>query len=234
MSTELTDPPERLPEPRSGDTMTISSGTRLCRIYNRRGPHATRPDQLRHWGPAPMARFDHHDHPVGDHLDAQGDVAAATGYYAIEPPPKPPPRDQVLAVDSPVVTAAAEAFQSDRIIDCSDRLGLAIMSTRSDIEVLDLSSGWPTRSGAGSHLATGPRSQTQTWARAIHAAHPQLAGIAWTSSVHPPGRVAVLNERAADRHGIVATRLHFDRALDDDVSSRIMRLVSDLIGYEIV
>lgn len=234
MSTDLVDPPPRLPDLRPGDTTVVSPGTRLVRIYDRAGSHPTSPARLRHWGPSPKARFDHHAPPVGDHVDADG-VTAATGYFAVEPsPPAAPPRKGMLAVDSPIVTAAAEAFQDTRTIHCSDRQGLAVMATRSSFEVLDLSSAWATRAGAGSHLATGPRPVTQAWARAIHRAHPALAGVAWTSSVHPPGRVVVLTERAADRQGDVDVGLHVDRPLDDVVSSRLLREAAGMIGYQVV
>lgn len=239
MSTELTDPPDSLPQLRLGDTTILSAGTMLVRIYTRRGPHPTRPDRLRHWGPSVNGRFEHHerdrDGKPCDHLDDQGRVAAAVAYFGVRRSPvTPPPRHGRIAVDSPIVTAVAEAFQANRVIDCSDLHGLAIMATRADREVLDLSSGWATRAGAGNHLATGPRPQTQAWARAIYSTYPDLAGITWSASVHPAGRALVLNERAADGEGVVTIRLDFDRALDDPTTVRIMEAVADIIGYELV
>lgn len=238
MSTELTDPPDSLPQLRSGDTTTLSAGTVLVRVYNRRGPHPTRPDRLRHWGPSEQGRFDHHerdrDGEPCDHLDDEGRVGAAVASFGARRSPVTPPRRGSIPVDSPIVTAVAEAFQASRVIDCSGLHGLALMATGPDREMLDLSSGWATRAGAVSHLATGPRPQTQAWARAIHDAYPNLAGILWPASVHPAGWALVLNERAADGEGVVPTRLDFDRALDDPTTVRIMEAVADVIGYEVV
>ncbi len=234
MSERLRDPLPPLPELQPGDTTTITAGAKLYRIYNRLGAHLTRPDQLRIWGPIPTARFDHHEPPAGMHADPDS-VTAATGYYSIDPPtPSAPRPGHLLALDSPIVTAVAEAFQGNRIIACSDRKGLAIIRTMDDIEVLDLSSGWATRAGAGNHLSTGPHPTTKRWARAIHDAYPDLAGMTWVSSVHPPGRALVLNERAADGKGVVASRLHFDRPLSDGMSSALMAAAASVIGYAIV
>lgn len=234
MSDRLPDPPDSLPDLRAGDAVVLPAGTRLYRITNRLGPYAAHPDQLRSWGPAPVARFDHHDPPARDHVDTHG-VTAATGYFAIDPPTPVGPRlGELLAADSPIVTAAAEAFQATRTITCSDRHGLAILATTSELDVLDLSSSWPTRAGAGGHLATGPHATTRAWARDIHRTHPGLVGLTWTSSVHPPGRAVVLTERASDQHGVVAARLLFDRPLGDAVTSRLMAAAADVLGYATV
>lgn len=230
MSTRLVDPPASLLTLRAGDARTIPAGTTLCRIYNRFGDHATRPDQLRSWGPVATARFDHHDPAPSDHVSSDR-VTAATGSYAIEPSSPVASRRRPIAMDSPIVTAVAEAFQNDRIVAISARQGLAILSIAHDIEVLDLSSGWATRAGAGNHLSTGPHSTTRRWARALHSSYPHLAGMTWVSSVHPSGRALVLNERAADRRGVVACRLSFDRPLDHPMTGRLMAEARRMIGY---
>lgn len=239
MSTRLPDPPGSLPSLQEQDTRIVAAGIRVARIYNRLGDHPTRPDQLRSYGPVPTARFDHHPPPVRTHVTA-GRVTAATGHYGVMPlddpridplAPLPPDQRQALAPESPVVTAVAEAFQSDRSIAVSGRQALAVATLSGDCEVLDLTSGWATRAGVGNHLATGPHATTRRWARAIRAAYPALAGLYWHSSVHPPGRALLLNEGHASHEGVVAMRLDYDDALDAPFTRLLLAEIRALIGY---
>lgn len=233
MSTRLNEPPARLPTLESGDVRAVPSGTRVCRIYTRIGAHPTRPDQLRAYGPVPTARFDHHAPPPR----LQQDVAA--GYYgvvsldgAVLDATRPVGLDPEagVAIDSPVVTAVAETFQVNRTVVLSDRQALAIGTLLQPYQVLDLGSAWATRAGAGNHLSTGPHPVTRRWAQAIRAGYPQLDGVYWHSSVHPPGRVLMLNERAADRQGIVPMRLVYDEPLDGPFTRLLLAEVRTIIG----
>lgn len=217
--------------------MIIPADTTLCRIYDRRGDHPTRPDQLRSRGPSGKARFDHHDRNSAGkpyvHVGQRGHVTTAVGYFAVRPSPSPtPPATGRIDPGSPVVTAVAEAFQDDRVVTISDRQGLAILHTTVDYAVLDLSSTWATRAGAGSHLSTGPYPTTRRWARAIHGTYPNLMGMCWRSSVHPSGRSLVLNERAADTSGLVSMDLALNQRLDDAAS--LLAAAANVIAYDIV
>lgn len=226
MSTSLQDPPAQLPDLQPSDIRTIPAGTTLCRIYNRLGEHTSRPDQLRGWGPLPTARFDHHPEPPRDH-----GFITATGYYAIEDSSPATAGQELIAMNSPLITAVAETFQAARTVVISDSQALAIMDLSIEVTVLDLSSGWATRAGAGNHLSTGPHTTTRRWARAIHAAYPRLVGMCWTSSVHPPGVALVLTERGANSRGIVPVHLNYDDPLDGPTTSRLLTHIRMMIGY---
>ena len=236
MITWLNEPPTRLPALESGDVRAVPVGTRVCRIYTRIGAHPTRPDQLRAYGPVPTARFDHHVPPPR----LQQDVAV--GYYGVVSldgvgldATRPVNLDPTagVAIASPVVTAVAETFQVNRTVVVSDRQAMAIGTLSQPCEVLDLGSGWARRVGAGNHLS-GPRPVTRRWARAIWAGYPQLAGVYWHSSVHPPGRVLMLNERSADVEGIVPMRLVYDEPLDGPFTRLLLAEVRTTIGYGLV
>jgi hypothetical protein len=237
VSTRLNEPPARLPALASGDVRAVPAGTRVCRIYTRIGRHPTRPDQLRAYGPVPTARFDHHPPPTRVHRDA------AAGYYGVvslddaDLDPTGPvdlEPEAGVAIDSPVVTAVAETFQANRTVVLSDRQAMAIGTLSQPYEVLDLGSGWATRAGAGNHLSTGSHAVTRRWAQAIRAGYPQLDGVYWHSSVHPPGRVLMLNERAADEDGIVPMRLVYDEPLDGPFTRLLLAEVRTMIGYGLV
>jgi hypothetical protein len=237
VSIRLSEPPARLPALEPGDVRAVPAGTRVCRIYTRIGTHPTRPDQLRAYGPVPTARFDHHPPPPWVHPDA------SAGYYGVVSlddagldPTGPVNLDPEagVAIDSPVVTAIAETFQTNRTVVLSDRQALAIGTLSQPCEVLDLGSAWATRAGAGNHLSTGPHPVTRRWAQAIWAGYPQLAGVYWHSSVHPPGRVLMLNERAADQQRIVPMRLVYDEPLDGPFTRLLLAGVRTIIGYGLV
>jgi hypothetical protein len=237
VSTRLNGPPARLPSLEPGDIRAVPAGTRVCRIYTRIGRHPTRPDQLRAYGSVPTARFDHHPPPPRVHRHA---VAGYYGVVSLDDAKLDPTRpvdlepEAGVAIASPVVTAVAETFQADRIVVLSDRLALAICTLSRPYEVLDLGSAWATRAGAGNHPSTGAHAVTRRWAQAIRAGYPEIDGVYWHSSVHPPGRVLMLNERAADRQGIVPMRLVYDEPLDGPFTRLLLAEVRTMIGYGLV
>jgi hypothetical protein len=114
------------------------------------------------------------------------------------------------------------------------RQALAVDTLSRPYQVLDLGSAWATRAGAGNHLSTGSHPVTRRWAQAIRAGYADLDGVYWHSSVHPPGRVLMLNERAADRQGIVPMRLVYDEPLDGPFTRLLLAEVRTIIGYGLV
>ena len=142
----------------------------MARIYPRGGSHPTTWREFRFDGPLPLARFDHHI--VGE-------------------------RRGVLYAARELDTCVAEVFQDSRVVDraAADRCVTGFRLTRS-VRLLDLTSDWPTRAGASQALASGPRPRAQAWARAIHAAYPNIEGIWYPSSMHGGHPALVLFERA--------------------------------------
>jgi len=142
----------------------------MARIYSRGGSHPTTWREFRFDGPLPLARFDHH-------------IAGE--------------RRGVLYAARELDTCVAEVFQDSRVVDraAADRCVAGFRLTRS-VRLLDLTSDWPTRAGASQALASGPRPRAQAWARAIHAAYPNIEGIWYPSSMHGGHPALVLFERA--------------------------------------
>ncbi|MCA1837068.1 MAG: RES family NAD+ phosphorylase, partial [Actinobacteria bacterium] len=158
--------------------VVLSAGTLLWRVYRRGGAHPGRWPQFRSYGPLATGRFDHHPEPAADHgRDGPG----------------------VLYVSRHGPACVAEAFQSNRTI--MRRFGapqLVAFTLRRDVTLLDLCGLWPTAAGASQAIASGPRSSSRAWARAIRAAYPDLEGLRYRSSMYGGEPVAVLNELARD------------------------------------
>lgn len=47
-------------------------------------------------------------------------------------------------------------------------------------------------------ISAGPRDRSQVWSRAIHDHYPDIDGLYYSSSDHPPSGCVALSERAAD------------------------------------
>lgn len=99
--------------------------------------------------------------------------------------------------------AIAEYFQDgsgagvgpvDRTLD---DVTVTVFATAAALVMLDLDGGWVTRAGGNQALRTGARGTARHWARAIYARFPDVAGVAYSSSVWGPGRCLALWERAA-------------------------------------
>ena len=58
-----------------------------------------------------------------------------------------------------------------------------VFQPRRTLRLLDLTGLWPTRAGASQEISSGPKDVTQTWARAIRAAFPDLDGLWYRSSM---------------------------------------------------
>lgn len=153
----------KLPDPPPADELRAHSpallevGTDqvLWRIHNTTGDHVTAWNTMRHYGPVASCRFDPHPPPARHHPD--------TG---------------VLYVAASVPTALAERFQQTRVI--STHRGapyLTAFTLTRGVQLLDLTAGWPLRTGASHTINTGPKHRTRAWTRAFLTAWPQLDGL---------------------------------------------------------
>lgn len=176
----------------------MAAGSQVVRVYSRGGDHPTQWNESRSFGPT-TSRFDHHLPPPQGHLTRQI-VYLTYGQQAL-------------------TTACAERFQAadgtgvgpiDRVTGIP---AVAIFPLASDLRLLDLSSGWVTQAGGNGAISSGSRPICQEWARAIYDAHGRkLDGLAYSSSVFPPGRcVAVW----ADPARVFGTPPTMTRDLDD-------------------
>ncbi|SFT64976.1 RES domain-containing protein [Actinopolyspora lacussalsi subsp. righensis] len=166
----------RLPQPpapavlqallrRTEDVVAVPAGTRLVRIFASGGNHPQHWNSFRYAGPLPHARFDPH-------------------------PPKPQggptvTREHgVLYFSLAVQTCIAEVFQATSTVDRKTRAPqLVIFRPRRTVRLLDLSGLWPTRAGASQAISNGTKERTQSWARCIRAAYPELDGLWYRSSM---------------------------------------------------
>ena len=157
------------------ETLVLSVGTELWRIYFRGGPYPGHWRGFRTFGPVRTARFDHHE---------------------------PPPRNQtrgVLYAATSIPICVAEVFQATRTLDRQLRdPWLVGFRLRRPVPLLDVGGSWPTRAGASMGLNSGPRPRTQRWSAAMYAAYPDLEGIWYPSSMYKNEPAVMLYERAGD------------------------------------
>jgi RES domain len=147
------------------DIVAVHTATRLVRVFAAGGRHRQRWNSFRRTGPLPHARFD--PHPLGP------DGAPTTT------------RDHgAIYFGLSARTSIAEVFQATSIVDRSTRRPhLVVFRPRRAMCLLDLTGLWPTRAGASQEISSGAKSVTQAWARAIRAAHPELDGVWYRSSM---------------------------------------------------
>jgi hypothetical protein len=147
------------------DVVTVSRATRFVRVFFAGGARPERWNEFSYIGPLPHRRFDPH-------------VPTPTGGVATSPD------HGVLYVQLAVRSAVAEEFQDTSTLDRGTRQPhLAIFQPTRSVRLLDLSGLWPTRAGASQEISSGPKRVTQAWARAIRAAHPDLDGVWYRSSM---------------------------------------------------
>ena len=172
----------------------FAADTKLARIYFAAGPHPSRWNQFRSFGPT-AARWDHHL-PNAHGAAVEQDRAV---YYCA--------RD--------VDTCAAEVFQSTRRIDRTrDAPWLVVFALREAVTLLDLRGTFATKMGASTAIHSGPRSRARAWARELYDAYPDLQGLYYGSSMngHAPAvalertrttgdaRTATISSRAERRY----------------------------------
>jgi hypothetical protein len=146
------------------DVVAVHSGTRLVRVFAAGGRHLQRWNTFRTTGPLPHARFDPHPPQAGGEA-GRADVGVL--YFALS-----------------ARTSIAEVYQQTSIVDRSTRRPhLVVFQPRRTLRLLDLAGLWPTRAGASQEISAGHKDVTQAWARAIHAAFPDLDGLWYRSSM---------------------------------------------------
>lgn len=167
----------RLPQPpapavlqamlrRTEDVIAVTTATPLARIFTIGGNHPQQWDTFRYAGPLPHARFD-------PHLPSAQGGPTVTREHG------------VLYFSLSVRTCLAEVYQATSTVDRSTRAPqLVVLRPRRTLRLLDLTGLWPTRAGASQAISSGPKERTQAWARHIRAAHPELDGLWYRSSMN--------------------------------------------------
>lgn len=189
----------KLPHPPSGLERIPPAIRRLSamsvwwRVYKRGGRHPVLWNTFRAFGPVRTARFDHH------FPDSEG-------------APRVQERMTLYAADR-ILTCLAEFFQDTRTISReAEEPWVAGFEFRHEVELLDLTGVWPTRTGASMAINSGPRSRCRLWSQAIYEAYPQVQGIYYASSMNAGHPALALFERA--RPALASTPI-FNRPLSD-------------------
>jgi hypothetical protein len=192
------------------DIEKLEAGTRIWRIYNRRGPHPTAWNASRSFGPVASARFDHHEMPVGE--SDRGILYGATNPDAI-------------------ATCVAESFQEDRTVNRRHREPwLVCFTLGEDVSLLSLRGKWPTRAGASMNINTSERRNVaQGWSRSIYEAYPNVGGLLYASSMNSNAPALALYERA---EGALSSRPVFHRPLSDPALEDVLKRICRDIGYD--
>jgi hypothetical protein len=183
----------------------LPAGHELWRIYLRGGRHPSRWDTFRTWGPAPTARFDHHE---------------------------PPPREQargILYAAEDIRTCLAEDFQHQRHVDAAhDQPWLVGFVLAAPVRLPDLMGAWPTRAGASMAINSGPRPLARRWSRAIFGAYPEAQGLYYASSMYRNAPAVALYERAVNA---LPARPFFHRPLADPLLLPALADAAAELGY---
>jgi len=194
----------------TAETVELPTGTLLARIYFAAGPHPSRWNQFRRFGPT-AARWDHHL------PDADG---------------RPSEQERAVLYCAPDVdTCAAEVFQATRRIDrIRDTPALAIFALDARLTLLDLRGAFATAVDACTAIHSGPRSRARTWARELYEAYPDIQGIHYGSSMNGHAPSLVLNERASH---VMPDRPQFHRALNDDLLLEVLQRIAIRLSYSL-
>lgn len=204
-------PPGSLPAPTGPEILTLPPRRRLWRVYFRASSHPTVWNQFRTFGPTD-ARFDHH---LPDGAGNPCDQSRAILYAAED-----------------LVSAIAEVFQRSRSIHrARGEPWLVGFSLERPVVLLDLRSTWPTRAGASAAISTGARSYARQWATRIYETFPEIAGLAYASSMHALQAAVAFYERAMPS---LAGRPFFHRAFSDPAWDTVLRNAAARIGYRII
>lgn len=206
---KLPDPPDPAQLRRiSPEWKKLGARTALARIYFAGGEFPVAWNELRYWGPAPAARFDHH-------------LAGTDG--------KPCRQDRgVLYCATQGMTCLAEVFQRTRVIDRSTgEPQLCVFAPRRPLRLLDLTGAFATRMGASLAIHSGPRPRGRAWARALYEAYDH-DGLLYLSSMNAGAGALVLNDRAAEA---LPEALDFNRPLADPTLTDLIDACAARLGY---
>lgn len=147
------------------DIVAVHPATKLVRVFTALGNHPQRWNSFRYAGPLPHGRFD--PQPASEDGSPTTDPDGGVLYFALS-----------------VRTSVAEVFQTTSTVDRTTRSPhLVVLRPARTLRLLDLTGLWPTRAGASQEISSGPKKVTQLWARAIRAAHPELDGVWYRSSM---------------------------------------------------
>ncbi len=192
----------------AAQTIELAADTVLARIYFAAGPHPSRWNQFRNFGPT-AARWDHHL------LGAHGE---------------PEEQDRGVLYCAPNAdTCAAEFFQATRRIDRTRNAPtLVVFALHETVTLLDLHGAFATTIGASPAIHSGHRSRARAWARQLYDVYPDIHGVYYDSSMNGHALAVVLNERA---HRAVPEQPQFHRALNDDMLVDVLQRIALRLSY---
>jgi RES domain len=189
-------------------TIALAADTPLARVYFAAGPHPSRWNRFRSFGPT-AARWDHH-----------------------LPNARNTPTEQsraVLSCAPDVDTCVAEVFQSTRRIDRTRNApGLAVFALREAVTLLNVHGVFATTMGASTATHSGPRSRARAWARELYDAYRDIQGLYYGSSMNGHAPAIVLNDRA---QGAVPERPQLHRSLNDDMLVEVLQRIALRLSY---
>jgi hypothetical protein len=189
-------------------TIALAADMPLARIYFAAGPHPSRWNQFRSFGPT-AARW---DHQPSDASNAPTEQSRSVLYCAPD-----------------VDTCAAEVFQSTRRIDRTRNApGLVVFALREVVTLLDLRSVFATTIGASTAIHSGPRTRARAWARQLYDAYPDIQGLYYGSSMNGHSPAIVLNDRA---RRAVPEQPQFHRSLNDDMLVEVLQRIALRLSY---
>ena len=189
-------------------TIMLEGDTPLARIYFADGPHPSRWNRFRSFGPT-AARWDHH---LPDARNAASEQSRAVLYCAPD-----------------VDTCAAEVFQSTRRIDRTRNAPwLLVFALREAVTLLNLHGVLATAIGASTAIHSGPRARARAWARELYDAYPDIQGLYYGSSMNGHAPAIVLNDRA---QRAIPNQPRFHRALNDDMLVEVLQRIAVRLSY---
>jgi hypothetical protein len=189
-------------------TIALAADMPLARIYFAAGPHPSRWNQFRRFGPT-AARW---DHQLPDASNAPTEQSRSVLYCAPD-----------------VDTCAAEVFQSTRRIDRTRNApGLVVFALREVVTLLDLRGVFATTIGASTAIHSGPRTRARAWARQLYDAYPDIQGLYYGSSMNGHSPAIVLNDRA---QRAVPEQPQFHRSLNDDMLVEVLQRIALRLSY---
>jgi hypothetical protein len=188
--------------------LILPADAKLARIYFATGPHPSRWNQFRSFGPT-AARWDHH---LPNAHSVAVEQSRAIFYCAPD-----------------VDTCAAEVFQATRRIDRTRNApGLVVFALREAVTLLDLRGTFATKMGASTAIHSGPRSRARAWARELYDAYRDTQGLYYGSSMNGHAPAVALNERA---QRAMPEQPQFHRALNDDMLVETLQQIALRLSY---
>ncbi len=190
------------------EVSVLRKGTKLWRIYSRRGKYPSQWNDFRYFGPVLRNRFDPHTAP-----------------------PEIQERGIIYLAESGV-TCFAECFQERRTIDISkDEPWLVGFRLERDVALHDLRGPWPIKVGGSTKINSGPKDAARNWSRAIYEIFGTIEGLHYLSSMHGGKPAIALYQRARDA---LPKDPQFHRALNDPSIQAIVKNAARELWYVIV